>query len=99
MRSVPSVSVTSTALGEADGATEGGAALGPVEAGAALGADDGAVVEAGVHAAMNALSPARPVPARKPRRLTRVRDIRFRISSRSRSAMPVLLLSGRAGID
>src|SRR5258705_6304043 len=92
MSSVPSVSVTATALGATDGSTDGGAALGPVDAGAALGADDGAADEPGVHAAMNAPRPARPVPARKPRRLTRVRDIRCRISSRFGSAMPVLLL-------
>src|SRR5215210_7085528 len=62
-----------------------GAALGVAEA-----ATDGAAVLP-VQAASAAAMPVMPLAARKPRRLIRAPPARFRIWSRSRSAMPFLL--------
>src|SRR4029079_2802976 len=94
MNSLPSVSVTATA----DGRTEAAALSAADATGAALGAGpvDRWVVglfvaEVPAQAAMNALRPARPVPARNPRRLTLVRDIRASICSRSRSRSVIAL--------
>src|SRR5438034_10400887 len=81
----PSVSVTATAEAAAEGAADSAAALAAVDGAALAGAADGD--EPLVHAAMNALNPARPVPARNPRRLTRDRFIRWIRASRSRSVI------------
>src|SRR5690348_1369253 len=89
MRSVPSVSVTGWYDGATEAATLGasdGATLGAADAGATdEAADDGEADPPPLHAARNAASPAKPVPARKPRRLTFVLAIRAKSASSSRS--------------
>src|SRR5689334_3454356 len=102
MNSWPSVSVTATADGrteaaadaDAGAASEGDAAA---EGAAAEAAADGDDELPPVHAARNAASPAKPVPARKPRRFTFARAIRASSasSSRSFSVIPFLLLPAR----
>src|SRR5688572_25373032 len=86
MNRAPSVANEGAATAaDADGAAEPEGAEVAVVGAAALGD----APPLGVHAAMNALSPARPVPARKPRRWTRVRAMRCNSCSRSSSAMSV----------
>src|SRR5689334_17794970 len=95
MKSLPSVSVTATADGRAEAAAEADAAAAsegeaPVDGGAAdAAADVGEALPPALHAAMKALSPASPAPARNPRRLTLVCAIRRSIDSRSRSRSPM----------
>src|SRR5215210_7839238 len=90
-----STSVAAEAAGEAAAEAEPGAAeAGGAADAAALG--EVVVPPLGVHAAMKALRPAMPAPARNPRRCTRVVAMRCisraRSRSRSWSAMSVALL-------